>query len=315
MFGFDTINYSLRPNKVIQRNLAFDGLQRLSSVIPISKMKYIGFGSVWFADFIMAHKQLGIADMISIERDPVTFVRAKFNSPFRTIRVVEGDSTTILGRLTKNRRARVKPWILWLDYTSSLTPEVVDDIDLIVDHAPENSVLLVTINVMGRAVGSGLEGRRDALRKLLGDVVADDAPLVTFQEDALPETVASYVSTYIDARCKTFARKPGWIPAFTMPYRDNAQMVTVGGILPSAATVAEISSIISEAEWPGFPTVPVETPPLTPKELGALQRVLPAKAPLTRADLRRLGFDLEDGMLDVYCAHYRRYPSFFQVVG
>lgn len=175
MYNFDPINYSLRPNKVIQRQVAFDGLAMFASALNLARAKYVGFGSIWFADFILAHKRLGISDMLSVEVDEITYKRAKFNAPFRTI--------------------------------------------------------------------------------------------------------------------------------------------TVGGVLPGARQERGVRAVTERPDWPGFPSVPIETPPLTPKELTALQRVLPSSnGGLTDGDLARLGFALEPGMLDVYCAHYRRYPSFFQVV-
>jgi hypothetical protein len=36
---------------------------------PVDEYVYVGFGSVWFQDFILFHRHLGMRDMISIERD------------------------------------------------------------------------------------------------------------------------------------------------------------------------------------------------------------------------------------------------------
>lgn len=313
MFSFDNINYALRPNKVIQRHMAFDGLQMLGAELEFSKFKYIGFGSIWFADFILAHKRLGVNDMLSIEMNEVTFKRAKFNAPFRSIKVVHGHSGLVLDRLTRSRSAKRTPWIVWLDYTCGPTTDVRDDIDRVVDHSPGGSVLILTVNVVGRTVGVGPDGRRENLRSIFGDAVAEDAPLAVFQEQNLPATVADCLLTYIGSRCRRLVQRP-CLPAFNMPYRDNAQMLSVGVVLPSSDNEAVIGDIVGRPDWPCFPSVPIETPPLTPKELVALQRLLPEKGAITDADVRKLGFALEPGMLDVYRAHYRRYPSFFQVV-
>lgn len=313
MYSFDNINYSLRPNKVIQRHMAFDGLQLVSGELELNKAKYFGFGSIWFADFILAHKRLGINDMISAEIDEVTYKRAKFNSPFRTIKVVHGHSSSVLDALSKSPAAKRKPWVLWLDYVSGPTVEVREDIDRVVDNAPDNSVLLVTLNVTGGAIGKGLEARRDQLRNLFGDAVADDAPLTEFESNKLPAVVSEGIQNYVESRCQRLKQRP-CVPAFSMPYRDTAQMLTLGFILPSAEKERPVREIVLRDDWPGFPSLPVETPPLTPKELTVLQRILPSSRPLTDGDLARLGFALEEGMLDVYSAHYRRYPSFFQVV-
>jgi hypothetical protein len=315
MFAYDTLNYSLRPNKAIQRQLAFEGLEILARHMPVAAAKYIGFGSVWFADFSMAHKRLGIQDMLSIEKDPILYSRAKFNAPFRTVQVEEGDSNTVLKTLLVDEVAMSKPWIVWLDYTSSLTPEVMEDIDLVTDRAPPNSVILVTINAMAKNYGTGLDGRRNLIKDRFGDAVSDDLAPERFEKGNLPETVADCGLRYIDSRCKSFGRKPGFIPAFKMPYRDSAHMVTFGGVLPALGQEKQIEVDVAAPTWPGFPAVPIETPPLTAKETQALLRLLPSVQDLTRADVQGTGFDLEDDKLKVYCAHYRRYPSFFQVAG
>lgn len=314
MYAFDTMNYSLRPNKIIQRQMAFDGLELLKRHLPLGNAVYIGFGSVWFADFILAHKRLGISEMISIERDPILAARARFNAPFRTVRVEEGDSTTILTELKDRAEDMLRPWIVWLDYTSSLTPEIMIDVDLLADYAPPGSVMLMTMNAKAENIGKGLEGRRDGLQRLLGDVVSEDVDLQTLTSKRMQRTLGEYISSYIEARCRTFARSGGFVPAFQMPYRDGVEMITVGGIFPTPETRDQTVALVSGLEWPGFPGTSIETPPLTPKEICALQTLLPDPA-VVRRHVLGLGFDLEDDKLEVYCAHYRRYPSFFQVVG
>ena len=55
MRSFDAVNYSLRPSKTIQRQLVFEGVRMLQVALDPVKA-YIGFGSIWFTDFVMAHK-------------------------------------------------------------------------------------------------------------------------------------------------------------------------------------------------------------------------------------------------------------------
>ena len=63
------VNYSLRPSKSIQRQIVFDGIRTLRSGLNPSPSVYVGFGSVWFTDFIMAHTMLKIDRMFSMEED------------------------------------------------------------------------------------------------------------------------------------------------------------------------------------------------------------------------------------------------------
>lgn len=76
MASFDSVNYSLRPSKSVQRGLVFEGLRAVSNSVDLRNAVYIGFGSIWFTDFVMAHKVLNIDDMVSIEANEIGFRRA-----------------------------------------------------------------------------------------------------------------------------------------------------------------------------------------------------------------------------------------------
>ena len=93
MASFTTVNYSLRPSKSIQRSLVFEAVQILQGTLDLNEMVYIGFGSIWFTDFQMAHKLLNVTDMVSIEADAIGYSRAVFNQPYRTVCVRNGSSS------------------------------------------------------------------------------------------------------------------------------------------------------------------------------------------------------------------------------
>jgi len=309
---FDTINYSLRPNKAIQRQIVFDGLEFLDRHVPIRNALYVGFGSIWFSDFVLAHKRLGITDMISIENKAIGAVRAKFNAPFRTVQIEEGDSTPVLEDIAAREQVLEKQWIVWLDYDLSITQTTLDDIGLVLTHAPPNSVLLVTFDAGG--LGMSASKRENYLRDLLQDAVPDDLPDNAFEKDNIPTTFARCLLDYIQAEAANRARPGGFIPAFNIPYTDSAPMVTVGGFLLSPAARGAGKACIQAEAWDGFARVPVEAPPLTIKEVAALQRLLPSASQITRAGIQEIGFDLTEDQLAAYVEHYRRYPAFFQVV-
>lgn len=312
MPSFDTINYSLRPNKAIQRQIVFDGLGFLDRHVPIRDALYIGFGSIWFSDFVLAHKRLGIADMISIENKPIGASRAKYNAPFRTIQIEEGDSTPVLRDLVARSEVLSKQWIIWLDYDETITQTTLDDIALVLTHAPPNSVLLLTFDAGG--LGMPASKREAYLRGLLGAAVEDDLPPESFEKSKIPATFSQCLLDYIESEAANMARPGGFIPAFNIPYTDTAPMVTVGGFLLAAAARGAGRACVSSQDWDGMVKVPVEAPPLTLKEVSALQGLLPPKSAITRASVKGIGFDLTDDQLAAYVEHYRRYPAFFQVV-
>jgi len=83
--SYEKVNYLLRLRKQIERKIIIEMLQKLSKEIQVDKYHYIGFGSVYFADFILFHKYLHINDMTSLERDRKKRKRFGFNLPYKFI--------------------------------------------------------------------------------------------------------------------------------------------------------------------------------------------------------------------------------------
>lgn len=314
MASFDTVNYSLRPNKAIQRQIVFDALELIDRVMPLRQSLYIGFGSVWFTDFVLAHRRLGIRDMISIENKPIGALRARFNAPFKTVKVEEGESNDVLRAIADDDALNRRQWVVWLDYDRALSPEVLLDIGTVVTHAPPNSVLILTVNASAGSHGDNPRKREAYVRNLLGPSVSDSLTAADFGADAIVETLAASLRSYIADQAVQLGRPGGFVEGFRIPYRDGSPMLTIGGFLCAPGARSGVRTAIADAHWPGMPRIPVAAPPLTMKEISALQRLLPSDRPITRAALRRAGFDLEDEQLSTFCEHYRRYPAFSQVV-
>ncbi len=58
--SYEKIHYGLRPAKNIERKMMCECFWRLSAFHPVHNYRYIGFGSVYFSDFLLFHKVLGI---------------------------------------------------------------------------------------------------------------------------------------------------------------------------------------------------------------------------------------------------------------
>ena len=56
----EIMNYLFRPAKNIERKMLCEALSRLSIISDVKHYQYVGFSSVYFADFSLFHKQLGI---------------------------------------------------------------------------------------------------------------------------------------------------------------------------------------------------------------------------------------------------------------
>ena len=313
MASFEVVNYSLRPSKSIQRQIVFDGIRMLKSRLDLADMVYVGLGSVWFADFVMAHKLLDIDDMVSMESDNIGHSRAVFNKPYATVCVRRGHSSRILVELYEDKNLRTRPWVVWLDYDGNLDEALRDDIRSVIEKSPENTVFLVTFN--GRESGYGRTSDRTArLRDLLGDVVPDELSREQRKGDGMQETLADLTIAFMKSIGAGSARPGGFEPAFRAIYKDTSPMVTVGGVMPSPEKSDKAKNVIGTEEWKCRPAKRIVAPLLTIREATTLQSLLPSAAGLSRDLVRSKGFDLEDDQIRSFQQYYREYPTYAQIV-
>ena len=313
MASFDTVNYSLRPSKSIQRQLVFSGIGTLQDHLDLDRLVYVGFGSIWFTDFVMAHKLLDVQDMVSIESDQVGYKRAVYNSPFATVRVLHGLSSAVLPSLYEDPAIKARPWLLWLDYDYELNESVRGDLRSMIENAPENSLLLVTVNGKENRYGKPAE-RPNYLRSVLGSVVPDELSKDECKDESMQQTLADLGLAYMKSVAAEISRPGGFVPAFRLIYTDSAPMVTIGGILPAKGAVRAAVDTVSDPTWPCRPPEPINAPNLTIREAAALQGLLPSAGSISRQQVQKLGFDLEDRQIEAFERYYRQYPSFAQIV-
>ena len=313
MASFDIVNYSLRPSKSIQRQIVFDGIRMLKSRLDLTDMVYIGFGSVWFTDFVMAHKLLDIEDMISMESDDIGYCRAVFNKPYATVKVRHGHSSQVLVDLYDDKSFRARPWVVWLDCDGHLDEALRDDIRSAIEKSPENTVFLVTFN--GRESGYGRVRERTArLRGLLGDVVPDEISKEQYKGDSMQETLADLTIAFMKSIGAASARPGGFEPAFRAIYKDTSPMITVGGVMPSPGKSSIARSVVGDQAWKCRPADRIVAPLLTIREATTLQSLLPIADGLSRDLIRSKGFDLEDDQIQSFQKYYREYPTYAQIV-
>lgn len=313
MASFDVVNYSLRPSKSIQRQIVFDGIHTLKSRLGLSNMVYVGFGSIWFIDFVMAHKVLDIEDMVSMESDDIGYRRAAFNKPYATVHVRHGHSSRLLAELYDDGNFSVRPWVVWLDYDHYLDEALRDDIRSVIERSPANTVFLITFNGNDRDYGRRPPERATRLRDLLGDVVPDGLSLARYKGDSMQETLANLTIDFMKSIGAESARPGGFQPAFRIIYKDISPMVTVGGIMPSLEKSNDAENIIGVETWKCRPERRIVAPLLTIRETVTLQSLLP-RADLSRDIVQNYGFDLEESQIESFQRYYREYPTFAQIV-
>jgi hypothetical protein len=308
-----SVNFSIRQNKSIERLIVFNGLRKIVDTLALENMVYLGFGSVWFSDFVIAHRDLRIDTMISIESDPIIFKRAQFNRPYRTLRVVEGESDEVIPDLLTEQRYLDRPWIVWLDYDGPINEKCLDELSYLINNLPPNSALIMTCSARPHRYAKPAK-RADSLNELFGDsmgMTLDDS--MVDEDVSFMNTLRQAIENFLLSTALQNARAGGFVPAFNLGYQDGSPMVTVGGILPSVGNTSTAQSLTRKKHWGGRVKQPITTAPLTMKEVGALQSLLPSRTRLTRKRVERLGFDLEEKQIESFANHYLLYPNFVQI--
>ncbi len=312
MSSGERVNFSVRPNKNVERKLMVELLQRLSNVLPIRTYRYVGFGSFWFSDFVLFHKTLGIDDMVSIEREEWA-ARAAFNVPLACVRVEAGDSTKVLPELGLGDR----PSVVWLDYDKDLRGEVLDDLEIVCKEAAIGTVVMVTVNAnvaQLQHTGNPPRTKLDVLRDIVGDLVPAGLTDQGVSRAGLPGTIG----TILFDHCSHVIHTSGaadriFLPLFNFRYSDAAEMVTVGGILVNAELAAKVEELEIHARdyFGGKDQFEIAIPPLTLREKMALDKLLPSVNALS-SDLMKehLGFHLKEEQVEAYGRFYFRYPMF-----
>ena len=313
MSSTSRVDYSIRQNKAIERGIVFDGLRALYTALHVdTRPIYVGFGSVWFTDFHLAHRILGIDDMVSIELDSITATRAEFNKPYRTIEVIPGDSIDVIPMLLARTEMLDRPWIVWLDFDQALDDDRMDQIDELIRNMPADSSLITTFSGTPGRYGKPTQ-RPQALSTLFGFAVAEAPSIDSVRdENGLSQYLANTLSERILSVSIEAGRPPAQL-AFKLKYKDGTPMITVGAILPAEESEHASQAVVTSSAWPGIVDHAITTPPLTSREVGAIRALLPASRKISRADIQACGFDLEDDQLDAFTAHYTRYPAFAQL--
>lgn len=317
MASFESINYTLRPNKNVERKLILEYLQALTSTFRFAEYTYIGLGSMWFVDFILAHKQLLVGNMISIEKDDAK--RATFNTPFKVIKVEEGETKTVLPFLDLDQR-RV---IVWLDYDKGLTSPVLEDTNSVCTRAGTGSIVLVTLN----ANVSSLRGQKNEhgediteeqyLRRFGRDLIPDPLPPEAIETQGYPIFLARILFEHIHRVIRKAGRRETFVPLFNYRYKDGATMITIGGMIANERDAHDLNARVSELKVEyvtGETQFLIDVPILTFKEKIELDTILPSVSGLTIADVEALGFPLKQGQIDSYRKFYRYYPTFAELV-
>jgi hypothetical protein len=301
------VNYALRPAKFVERKMIVEALRRLEKLAALKHYRYVGFGSIYFSDFSLFHRELGIGSMVSIERDVKYRDRFEFNRPFASIELRFGEASTVLPSLDWTQRT-----ITWLDYDGKLTVDMLADVETVVSQTASASMLLVTVNA---EPDTPIRDRVEKLRERLG---RNNVPPDAGNEDLGEWGTAAICQQIIDDRIQSVLRdRNGPLPhgsqliydqLFNFQYQDSTKMLTVGGLFYDEGQRANVLGCnfddvhcVRRRE----DAYTLSIPNLTVREI----RHLDSQLPTTNASAVRSPGLLEREV-QAYVDAYRYFPSF-----
>lgn len=313
--SFESINYSVRPNKCVERKLIFEAFLQLSKTFNINSYRYVGMGSMWFTDFIMAHKNLGIDELVSFELEEFA-PRAIFNKPYNSIRVHGESVSDGISSLNWTRES-----IVWLDYDSGPEGPAFTDMAYLSERIEPGSFLLVTLNAhLGRIPDRDADDnpldRHQGLSRLIGEYAPTKIEFRRVTKNSYPDALADSAIKCIKSSFRKSGKKGEFLPFMNFKYSDNAPMITIGGIFVNDEIINKFKSneYISSAEHLTEKLFEINVPPLTPKERSALDSMLPSKKITENDFTKAFGFSIKQKQLDNYAQFYKLYPNYGEFV-
>lgn len=277
----------------------------LSAFAPLPNYRYIGFGSYYFSDFSLFHRQLGFKEMVNIEQDGTNRKRYEFNSPYGGIKHIFKKANAALNdiKIASHRN------ILWLDYLCHLNGECLQDVETFCRSTPSGSMILVSVNGRIDLSESGIE---QAFRASISEEYFT-RPAASLSGDGFHAECISILKRKIDRVLLDRKAASGegfhFRPLINIAYSDGVRMITYGGLIYSDSDAATASSIDFSAlgfvrEDTSF--VSIECPVLTFKEIRHIDAILGsqsaestlAKIPIPRTEWTK------------YKDLYRYYPNY-----
>ena len=326
MGSYDKINYLLRPNKSVERKMVCEMLSGISSIKDLSTYMYVGLGSVYFADFLLFHRSLGIAKMVSIESDDKVKDRCEFNKPFSCIDLKMGESTNILPNLD----IQGNDSIVWLDYDGAKSDSVFSDINTVVGKMRPDSFFMLSLNADTCVLKTPLEEDGEVNpEKRVVEMIGDDRFPNQFRDkemtaktylSLLHHCIMSEIAAAVRKRNAMADDKVVFHQTVNFLYLDGIRMLTLGGFLFKENEMEDHLTKMCIRNLPYYKndveSFKIQCPVLSLKEIQALNSHLPC----IERDNGKLeddflnDFPLNNSDIRKYAALYRYYPSYVETL-
>lgn len=313
------VPYDLRTAKQIERRMIVDALQILSrSNFTIGDYQYTGLGSIFFVDFVLFHKLLGIHRMLSVEASHKIRKRVKFNCPYGNIRLEFGQIRDFISKLEKDLKH-----IIWFDYDYALDGDVMTDVVLASSELSCGSILLITVDLELPKHKKGEEEREETrwtpedrikyFQKEASNFFALEWDVTDFVQSKMPAINTSLIQNAIR---KGLAGRSEieFLPLFNFVYADGHKMLTLGGVIGGGTEKRFLESCDFERALYirrdlKDPPYEIKVPIITRKERLHLDSAMPCED-----NWMPKQFELSDEAIKTYKEIYRFYPAYAELL-
>lgn len=243
-------SYMLRQSKFADRRIFVDLLHHLLRLRPLRDYVYIGLGGPSLEDHKLIHRELGIHQLISIEKNQATVKRQRFNAPINSVKLLCMSSQECIANFRSVIQEQDFPddasVIVWLDYTSpAQIYSQLQEIQALVSLLGHGDVLRVTLNayppslnplVDRSASGPSIQAselratRLQQIEQRLGDFMPPGVSATEMDDRGLPLVISRAMRIAV---LRSLRASPGieFVPLCLLRYADGQQMMTITGIL------------------------------------------------------------------------------------
>jgi len=220
--SFEKINYLLRPKKQIERKISIEILQELQPLVSnFENFRYIGMGSIYYYDYILFHKYLKLKKFTSLDDKPVP-KRFEFNKPYDFIDFENVLSTDFLENFEFDSNI-----IMWLDYDTLLSTKIFNDFAILSRKCNRYDIVIFTLNV---TCPRSFKKRKKVMEPFSKYLSQKYQPIKNFLNDThFPKLYQDICLNYFANQCAS--RDLKFNKFLAIKYADNAQMLTIAGIM------------------------------------------------------------------------------------
>ena len=226
------INYNIRVAKSVERRMIIDVAKDLFREFDPMASRYIGFGSFYFTDYKLVHRDLHINNLVSFEMEMDDVPRAEFNKPYKSIKVIPGASSVLLPHVDWTKQFHD---FVWMDYDGELSTYMFADCETIFSFASAGSIYLMTCKRQLNKLGN-LENFKETFGNLVPHSISDKDLTGSDGADLklIRKMLTSQIKSVLNDRNLTLEEEErlSFHPLIFLSYKDGSTpMMSFGGFL------------------------------------------------------------------------------------